>query len=70
MTKSLWRAETGTPDNRANQQYLLPLSSINHDARKDHNIRFAVLRHMKWKVNVFKFHRYNMIKGACTCLYS
>jgi len=38
MTKSLRRAETGTPDNRANQQYPLPLFSTNHDARKHHNI--------------------------------
>jgi len=25
---------------------------------------FAVLRHMQWKVNVFKVYRYNMIKGC------
>ena len=28
------------------------------------SLGFAVLRHMQWKVNVFKVHRYNMIKGC------
>jgi len=28
------------------------------------SLGFAVLRHMQWKVNVFKVYRYNMIKGC------
>ena len=28
------------------------------------SLGFAVLRHMQWKVNVFKVHSYNMIKGC------